>query len=118
MAAALSAAFAERSATEAVQALQEAGVGAHEVLTTEQVMTREPAMKLGLSLIQRSAEFGPVVMPGLTVRLSESPLVLGRAAGRAGSDAESILAEVGLAGRMTELSRRWVLRTDDLPRAW
>jgi hypothetical protein len=57
-------------------------------------------------------------MPGLTVRLSESPLVLGRAAGPAGSDAESILAEVGLAGRMTELSRAWVLRTEDLPRAW
>ncbi|MGH3204902.1 MAG: CoA transferase [Streptosporangiaceae bacterium] len=116
--AALSAAFAEWSATQAVHALREAGVGAHEVLTTEQVMTGEPARKLGLSLIQRSREFGPVVMPGLTVRLSESPLVLGRAAGRAGSDAESILAEVGLAGRMTELSRFWVLRTDDLPRAW
>ena len=50
-------------------------------------------------------------MPGLTVRLSESPLVLGLPAGRAGSDAESILAEVGLAGRMAELSRFWVLRT-------
>jgi crotonobetainyl-CoA:carnitine CoA-transferase CaiB-like acyl-CoA transferase len=116
--AALSAALAERSAAEAVQALREAGVGAHAVLTTEQVMTREPAMKLGLSLIQQSAEFGPVVMPGLAVRLSESPLVLGRAAGRAGSDAEAILAEVGLAGRMSELSRSWVLRTEDLPRAW
>jgi crotonobetainyl-CoA:carnitine CoA-transferase CaiB-like acyl-CoA transferase len=116
--AALSAALAQRSATDAVQALQEAGVGAHEVLTTEQVMTREPATKLGLSLIQLSEESGPVVMPGLTVRLSESPLVLGRAAGRAGSDAESILAEVGLAGRMTELSRAWVLRTEDLPPAW
>lgn len=115
---ALSAALAERSAANAVQALREAGAGAHEVLTTEQVMTREPALGLGLSLIQRSEEFGPVVMPGLTVRLSESPLVLGRAAGRAGSDAESILAEVGQAGRMTELSRRWVLRTEDLPRAW
>src|SRR3974390_3370009 len=110
--------FAERSATETVQALREAGVGAHEVLTTEQVMTSELPRKLGLSLIQRSEEFGSVVMPGLTVRLSESPLVLGRAAGRAGSDAESILAEVGGAGRMTELSRAWVLRTDDLPRAW
>ena len=115
---ALSAAFADRSATKAVQTLREAGAGAHEVLTTEQVMTSESARKLGLSLIQQAEEFGPVVMPGLTVRLSESPLVLGRAAGRAGSDAESILAEVGLAGRMTELSRRWVLRTDDLPRAW
>jgi crotonobetainyl-CoA:carnitine CoA-transferase CaiB-like acyl-CoA transferase len=115
---ALSAALAGRSAAEATQALQEAGVGAHEVLTTEQVMTGEPARKLGLSLIQPSAEFGPVVMPGLTVRLSESPLVLGRPAGRAGSDAESILAEVGLAGRMTELSRSWVLRTDNLPPAW
>jgi crotonobetainyl-CoA:carnitine CoA-transferase CaiB-like acyl-CoA transferase len=115
---ALSAALAEQSAAEAVQALRRAGAGAHEVLTTEQVMTREPARKLGLSLIQRSEEFGPVVMPGLTVRLSESPLVLGRAAGPAGSDAESILAEAGLAGRMAELSRCWVLRTEDLPPAW
>ncbi len=116
--AALTAAFAGQPGAEAVQALQEAGVGAHEVLTTEQVMTSERARKLGLSLIQESDEFGPVVMPGLTVRLSQSPLVLGRAAGRAGSDAESILAEVGMAGRMTELSRAWVLRTEDLPRAW
>ena len=115
---ALSAALAGRSAAEATRALQEAGVGAHEVLTTEQVMTSEPARKLGLSLTQRSEEFGPVVMPGLTVRLSESPLVLGRPAGRAGSDAESILAEVGLAGRMAELSRHWVLRTDNLPPPW
>jgi crotonobetainyl-CoA:carnitine CoA-transferase CaiB-like acyl-CoA transferase len=118
VAAALSAALAQRRAAEAVQALREAGAGAHEVLTTEQVMTSEPAGKLGLSLIQQTDEFGPVVMPGLTVRLSESPLVLGRAAGRAGSDAEAILAEAGLAGRMTELSRSWVLRTEDLPRAW
>jgi hypothetical protein len=44
--------------------------------------------------------------------------VLGRPPGRAGSDWMSILADVGLAGHMTELSRRWVLRTDDLPRAW
>jgi len=116
--AALRAALAERSAAEAVQALQEAGVGAHEVLTTEQVMTREPAMKLGLSLIQQAEEVGPVVQPGLTVRLSESPLVLGRAAGRAGSDAENVLAELGLADRITELSRAWVLRTENLPRAW
>jgi crotonobetainyl-CoA:carnitine CoA-transferase CaiB-like acyl-CoA transferase len=115
---ALNAALAEQSATEVVQALREAGVGAHEVLTTEQVMTSELAVKLGLSLIQRSEEFGPVVMPGLTARLSASPLVLGRASGRAGSDAESILADVGLAGQLAELSRRWVLRTDDLPRAW
>jgi crotonobetainyl-CoA:carnitine CoA-transferase CaiB-like acyl-CoA transferase len=115
---ALSAALSQRAATEAVQALREVGVGAHEALTTEQVMTREPALELGLSLIQRSEEFGPVVMPGLTVRLSESPLVLGRAAGPAGSDAESILAEAGLAGRMAELSRAWVLRTDNLPPAW
>ena len=116
--AALSAALAERTAADAVEVLQEAGIGAHEVLTTEQVMTREPAMKLGLSLIQQSEEFGPVVQPGLTVRLSESPLVLGRPAGRAGSDAESVLAEVGMAARMTELSRAWMLRTEDLPSAW
>ena len=91
---ALSAALAQRSTAEATHALQQAGVGAHEVLTTEQVMTSEPANKLGLSLTERSEEFGPVVMPGRTVRLSESPLVrLGWPAGRAGSDAESILAD-------------------------
>ena len=62
-------------------------------------MTSEPARKLGLSLTQRSEEFGPVVMPGLTVRLSESPLVLGRPAGRAGSDAESAtLGAIGARG--------------------
>jgi hypothetical protein len=29
-----------------------------------------------------------------------------------------VLAEVGLAGRMTELSRAWVLRIDNLPPPW
>ncbi|MFY9777509.1 MAG: CoA transferase, partial [Trebonia sp.] len=43
---ALSAALAERSTAEATDALQQAGVGAHEVLTTEQVMTSEPARSL------------------------------------------------------------------------
>jgi hypothetical protein len=57
---ALSAALAGRSAAEATHALQEAGVGAHEVLTTEQVMTSQPARKLGLSLTQRSEEFGRI----------------------------------------------------------
>jgi crotonobetainyl-CoA:carnitine CoA-transferase CaiB-like acyl-CoA transferase len=114
----LNEALSAQTAAHAVHTLREAGVGAHEVLTTEQVMTREPAMKLGLSLTQATAEFGPVVQPGLTVRLSESPLVLGRPAGPAGSDAESVLAEVGLADRLPALSRAWVLRTADLPPAW
>ena len=43
---ALSAALAERSTAEVTHALQQAGVGAHEVLTTEQVMTSEPARSL------------------------------------------------------------------------
>ena len=114
----LSAAFAGQPASECVQALQDAGAGAHEVLSTEQVMTSEVARKLGMSITADSADVGRVVMPGLTVRLSESPLVLGSFPGRPGSDAESVLSEVGLAGKMTELSRSWVLRTQDLPAAW
>ncbi len=116
--ASLSAAFAGRPVAECVQALRDAGAGAHEVLSTEQVMTSAVARKLGMSVIQDSAEIGRVVVPGLTVRLSESPLVLGRFPGRPGSDAESVLSEVGLAGQLTELSRSWVLRTDDLPASW
>ncbi len=114
----LEAAFARRSAAEWVDELQARGIGAHQVLTTEQVMTDRITRSLGLSVTQVSEEVGRIVMPGLTVRLSESPLRLGRPARQPGSDADSVLTEIGMAGDIEELRRGWALRTTDLPAGW
>jgi hypothetical protein len=57
-------------------------------------------------------------MPGLSVRLSDTPMRLGGLPHRPGSDAESILQELGMADALPALARAWVLQTSDLPSAW
>jgi crotonobetainyl-CoA:carnitine CoA-transferase CaiB-like acyl-CoA transferase len=114
----LAARFAGRSAAEWVPALQRAGLGAHEVLTTERVMTDSRARSLGLSVSQESEEVGKVIVPGLTARLSLSPLRLGEPARQPGADADAVLADIGLTGQAEALAQAWALRTTGLPRGW
>jgi crotonobetainyl-CoA:carnitine CoA-transferase CaiB-like acyl-CoA transferase len=57
-------------------------------------------------------------MPGVSVRLSDTPARVGRAPGRPGADAATVLAAAGLADRLADLERGWVVRATDLPAAW
>jgi hypothetical protein len=57
-------------------------------------------------------------MPGLSVRLSATPMRLGDRIHPPGSDAPAILEELGMAGELPKLEQAWVLQVSDLPPAW
>jgi crotonobetainyl-CoA:carnitine CoA-transferase CaiB-like acyl-CoA transferase len=63
-------------------------------------------------------DVGDVTMPGLSVKLSATPMRLGGPPHRPGADAESILQELGMEDTLSALKRAWVLQTSDLPSAW
>ncbi|MDE3076475.1 MAG: CoA transferase, partial [Chloroflexota bacterium] len=115
---ALESAFCSRPAADCVALLTQAGIAAQAVVGKAELMQEPWARASGLSLTQVASEVGEVVMPGVPVRLSRTPMRPGHAAGRPGGDAESILAELGLADQIPALERAWALQTQDLPPAW
>jgi crotonobetainyl-CoA:carnitine CoA-transferase CaiB-like acyl-CoA transferase len=72
----------------------------------------------GLSVTQQAEEVGDVTYPGPSPRLSETPVKVGAPVKRPGGDAESVLAEVGLADAIPTLERQWVLQATNLPAGW
>ncbi|MBO0833556.1 MAG: CoA transferase, partial [Actinobacteria bacterium] len=114
----LEAAFATAAADEVVAKLGAAGVAAHVVVPVAELMTDPVVRARGLSVTLQVDGVGSCTMPGVSPRLSETPALVGRAPGRPGEDASSILASVGLADRLEALERGWVVRTTDLPAAW
>ncbi len=115
---ALEAVFSQQPASGWAELLQEAGVGAHAVVRRAELMKDPWARANGLSVTQLVEGVGEVTMPGVPIRLSGTPMRVGQAAGPAGSDAESVLKELGLAGKIPELERAWALQVHDLPPAW
>jgi crotonobetainyl-CoA:carnitine CoA-transferase CaiB-like acyl-CoA transferase len=72
----------------------------------------------GLSVSQQVDDVGETTAPGLPVRLSRTPMRVGAAPRRPGSDAPSILEELGLLDELPKLEQAWVLQANDLPSAW
>jgi crotonobetainyl-CoA:carnitine CoA-transferase CaiB-like acyl-CoA transferase len=72
----------------------------------------------GLSVSQHVEGVGETTAPGLPVRLSRTPMRLGNPPGQPGSDATSILQELGMAQELVKLEKAWVLQVDDLNSAW
>jgi crotonobetainyl-CoA:carnitine CoA-transferase CaiB-like acyl-CoA transferase len=118
LAAALEAAFSAADARSVVDRLVAADVAAHVVVPIAELMTDTLVRSRGLSVTQQVVGAGACTMPGVSVRLSETPARVGRPPGRPGEDAEVVLAGVGLADRLEALERGWVVRTTDLPAAW
>lgn len=114
----VAAAIAGRPAREVVDTLVAAGIGAHEVVGLAELMADAEVRRRGLAVTQESEEVGEVTMPGLAITMSETPPRLGAPARRPGSDAARVLERVGLADALTDLERRWVLQTTDLPAGW
>jgi crotonobetainyl-CoA:carnitine CoA-transferase CaiB-like acyl-CoA transferase len=115
---ALEARFTALPATVWVDRLRQAGVSAHAVVPVAELMTDPWVRSQGLSVTQTVDDVGDVTMPGLSVRLSDTPMRLGHPPHRPGSDAGSILQELGMAEALPALARAWVLQTSDLPSAW
>jgi crotonobetainyl-CoA:carnitine CoA-transferase CaiB-like acyl-CoA transferase len=118
LAAALESAFATADARTAVDRLVAVGIAAHVVVPIAELMTDELVRARGLSVTQQVVGAGACTMPGVSVRLSDTPARVGRAPGRPGENAGALLAAVGLADRLDALERGWVVRATDLPAAW
>jgi len=110
--------FAARPAAEWVDALQAAGVGAHQVVGLADLMAASPARDRKLSVSQVSEEVGEVTMPGVPIGMSATPPRIGDAVRRPGADAVAVLDRVGLGGDIGELTRRWAVQTEGLPEGW
>jgi crotonobetainyl-CoA:carnitine CoA-transferase CaiB-like acyl-CoA transferase len=114
----LAAAFATQEAATLVGRLTAAGLAAHVVVPIAELMTDDVARARGLSVTQDVAEVGSCTMPGISPHLSDTPAVVGSPPRPPGADARAVLAAVGLADRLDELDRGWIVRTTGLPAAW
>jgi crotonobetainyl-CoA:carnitine CoA-transferase CaiB-like acyl-CoA transferase len=110
--------FAELPARVWVDRLWQASVSAHAVVPMAKLMVDPWVRSHGLSVTQTVEDMGDATMPGLSVRLSDTPMRLGGPPHRPGSDAEAILQELGMAEALPALVRGWVLQIADLPSAW
>jgi len=114
----LEARFAELPTAVWINRLRQAGVSAHAVVPVADLMVDPWGRSQGLSVTQTVEDVGDITMPGLPVRLSETPMRLGSLPHRPGSDAAIILRELGLEDALPALARAWVLQPSDLPSAW
>jgi crotonobetainyl-CoA:carnitine CoA-transferase CaiB-like acyl-CoA transferase len=111
-------AFAVSAAADLVDRLVDVGVAAHVVVPLAELMADATVRARGLSVAQQVDGIGSCIMPGVSPRLSDTPALVGYPPRRPGEDASEVLASVGLADRLDELERAWVVRARDLPAAW
>jgi len=116
--AALADAFARNTASEWVKRLTKAGIAAQAVVPVKELMTDPYVRQRGLSVSQNVESVGETTAPGLSVRLSRTPMRLGEPPHRPGSDAPAILTRIGLADDLSKLEQQWLLQVNDLPAAW
>ncbi len=109
---ALEEAFAGRSVQEWVERLTAAGIGAQRTATVPELMADPWVMAHGLSLRREHEGLGEITTNGPAPRLSRTPVQPGRPAPPPGSDAASILAEVGLERELEALAGRGVVRLE------
>jgi crotonobetainyl-CoA:carnitine CoA-transferase CaiB-like acyl-CoA transferase len=83
-----------------------------------ELMTDAYVRQRGLSVTQIVEGVGETTAPGVPVRLSRTPMRVGEPPHRPGSDAPSILGELGMADELSKLEQAWVLQVNDLPPAW
>jgi len=95
--------------------LADLGIGAHRLATVEDLMTDSWVQEHGLSLTRTHGAAGLVRTTGPAPRLSQTPVRVGHPAPTPGSDALSILSEVGLDPLMDELVETGVVRLFGTP---
>ena len=96
-----------------VEALTQAGIGAHRVAPDLVDLMTDPLVQArGLAITRDHEGFGPITTTAPGVRMSRTPVTVGRPAPRPGSDAASVLAEIGMAGELERLVREGVIAVD------
>jgi crotonobetainyl-CoA:carnitine CoA-transferase CaiB-like acyl-CoA transferase len=90
-----------------------AGLGAHRCILDLAELMHDPwVVEHELSATREHDEIGLVTTCGPAPRLTKTPVRIGQPAPKPGSDAQSILAEIGLADRLESLIATGVLRVD------
>ena len=96
-----------------VEALNKAGIGAHRVVPSlPELMTDPLTLARGLAVTRDHEGFGPITTTAPGVKLSGTPVTVGRVAAKPGSDAASVLAEIGMGGELERLIRDGVIAVD------
>jgi crotonobetainyl-CoA:carnitine CoA-transferase CaiB-like acyl-CoA transferase len=102
-----------RSVAAWVDVLNRAGIGAHRVVESlTELMTDPLTQARGLAVTRDHEGFGPITTTAPGMRLSRTPVTVGRPAAKPGSDAVSVLAEIGVAGELDRLIREGVIAVD------
>ena len=93
-----------------VEVLNAADIGAHRVVPNlAELMTDPLVQSRGLVITRDHEGFGPVTTTAPGMKLSRTPVVVGRAAATPGSDAASVLADIGMRGEMERLIRAGIV---------
>jgi crotonobetainyl-CoA:carnitine CoA-transferase CaiB-like acyl-CoA transferase len=110
--------FAKQPADVWVERLRKHRIPAQMRVPVAELMVDDYVRQRGLSVTQQVDGAGEATAPGLPVRLSRTPMRLGQPPHQPGSDAASILEELGMSDRLAKLEHAWVLQVHDLNPAW
>ncbi len=96
-----------------VEALNKAGIGAHRVVPSLVELMTDPLVQArGLAVTRDHEGFGPITTTAPGVKLSRTPMTTGRPAAKPGSDAASVLADIGMGGELDRLIRAGVIAVE------
>ena len=102
-----------RSVAAWVEVLNKAGIGAHRVVPSlVDLMTDPITQARGLAITRDHEGFGPITTTAPGVKLSRTPMTVGRVAPKPGSDVASVLAEIGLGSELERLIRTGAIAMD------
>ena len=109
----LEARMRSRSVAAWVAMLNKAGIGAHRVVPSLVELMTDPLVQArGLAVTRDHEGFGPITTTAPGVKLSRTPMTVGRPAAKPGSDAASVFAEIGMGGELERLIREGVIAVD------
>jgi len=102
-----------RTVAEWVTVLQKADIGAHRIVADTKELMVDPLVRArGLSITREHEGFGLITTTAPSIKMSLTPPVPGRPAPKPGSDAASVLAEIGMESDLERLVRERVIAVD------
>ncbi len=102
-----------RSVPEWLKVLNPVGISVHRVVPSLLELMTDPLTKArGLAITRDHEGFGPITTTAPGMKLSRTPVSVGRPAAKPGSDAASVLAEIGMGGELERLIREGVIAVD------
>ena len=102
-----------RSVAAWVSVLNKAGIGAHRVVPSLVELMTDPLVQArGLAITRDHEGFGAITTTAPGIKLSRTPVNVGRPAAKPGSDAASVLAEIGLGDELARLIRERVIAVE------